>query len=165
MTDSDIIAGIIEREGGFVNHPADRGGPTKFGITLSTLAAFRGFAVTANDVMAMSRAEAEEIYRERYIDRPGFSRIVSSRLRATLVDTAVLHGPDRAVRWLQEALRVKVDGVLGPKTAAAANAASDIALIKAVTAQRILHFHQIVTADPGQAVFIRGWVHRVLEVV
>jgi lysozyme family protein len=34
MTDLDeLINALIEREGGYVNHPADRGGPTRYGIT------------------------------------------------------------------------------------------------------------------------------------
>ena len=28
-----LIDELIEREGGYVNHPADKGGPTRFGIT------------------------------------------------------------------------------------------------------------------------------------
>ena len=33
MDVDELIDELIEREGGYVNHPADRGGPTKFGIT------------------------------------------------------------------------------------------------------------------------------------
>ena len=41
-TDTDrIIDGLIVAEGGYVDHPADRGGPTKYGITRKTLAAWR----------------------------------------------------------------------------------------------------------------------------
>ena len=47
MTTKEIIDGIIKREGGYVDHPADRGGPTKFGITLATLEAWRGHRITA----------------------------------------------------------------------------------------------------------------------
>ena len=34
-----MITDVIRREGGYVNHPADKGGPTKYGITHKTLTA------------------------------------------------------------------------------------------------------------------------------
>ena len=39
----ELIDELIEREGGYVNHPADRGGPTRFGIT-EAVARAHGYA-------------------------------------------------------------------------------------------------------------------------
>lgn len=36
MTKDEIFAAILSREGGYVDHPDDRGGPTHWGITLTT---------------------------------------------------------------------------------------------------------------------------------
>ncbi len=62
LTDIGLILPFIEQwEGGYVDHPADKGGPTNMGITLNTLARWRGHAVTAADVKALTRAEARQI--------------------------------------------------------------------------------------------------------
>ena len=75
----DIIGEIIKREGGFVDHPSDRGGPTKFGITLRTLRAWRGQPVTREDVRTLTKAEARQIYAERYIQSPKIDQIADTR--------------------------------------------------------------------------------------
>jgi len=69
-----LIDDIIRREGGFVNHPADRGGPTKYGITAKTLGNWRqlGWLATSDEVATLTESEAREIYRHRYILAPGF---------------------------------------------------------------------------------------------
>jgi lysozyme family protein len=67
MTDDAIISEVLAREGGYVDHPADRGGPTNFGITLATLADFVGHPVTASDVRLLDETTARTIYRSRYI--------------------------------------------------------------------------------------------------
>ena len=120
-SDSEIIAGIIKREGGYVDHPADRGGPTKYGVTLATLQDHRAAPVTAADVEALTESEAASIYRERYLLEPGFDRIQDDRLRALVLDCSVLHGQATATKLLQRAIGLKDDGVFGAKTEAAAN--------------------------------------------
>ena len=80
MTDDDIIAAIIRREGGFVDHAADRGGPTKYGITLAVLAAWRGKAVYGADVQALTQEEARRIYQAHYLTP--FAAIKNDRERA-----------------------------------------------------------------------------------
>ena len=116
VTTDQIIDDLIEREGGYVHDPADRGGPTKHGITQRALRAWRGHAVTADDVRHLTEEEARAIYHRRYVSEPGFTTLPDP-LRAQVVDDGVMSGPRQAVRDLQRAIGcVQVDGVLGPKT-------------------------------------------------
>ena len=39
---SDLIDTIVANEGGYVDNAGDAGGPTRYGITIATLSAFRG---------------------------------------------------------------------------------------------------------------------------
>ena len=47
---ADLIDDILRREGGYVNHPADKGGPTNFGITQDTLSRYIGRQALISDV-------------------------------------------------------------------------------------------------------------------
>jgi len=107
MTPIDtILDEIIRREGGYVNHPSDRGGPTNFGITAQTLGAWRklGRPATAAEVQALTETEARAIYRHQYITGPGLDVITHPGLLHLLVDAGVHSGPKQAVQWLQSAL-------------------------------------------------------------
>jgi lysozyme family protein len=162
MTDDDIINAVIEREGGFVNDPTDRGGATKFGITAATLGAWRGYghAALVEEVRQLSVHEAREIYRQQYIVKPGFAAIDDDGLRAQLVDDAVLSGPRAAITTLQIALGVKPDGILGPVTVAAANQATVASLRTKLVVGRALRLARIVQRDSTQSRFIVGWLQR-----
>jgi lysozyme family protein len=165
MTETEIVDEVIEREGGYVDNPADRGGPTKYGITLATLAAWRGASVDADDVAALSVTEARAIYANRYIRVPGFNLLTDPTLRAVVVDAGVHSGPARAVRWLQEALRVPVDGILGPVTVHAANATDGRRTAIRLCCARVRFLGRLVTDDPKQSVFAAGWLARVATIV
>jgi lysozyme family protein len=60
-----ILDEVLRREGGYVNHPADHGGPTKFGIIAKTLGDWRrlGRAATAQEVAALTVEDSRAIYR------------------------------------------------------------------------------------------------------
>lgn len=167
MNTERILSDILRREGGYVNHPADRGGPTKFGITAQTLGAWRklGRPATAAEVQALTEEEARAIYRQRYLVEPGFAAITHPALLALLVDAAVHAGPKRAVEWLQSALGVTADGVIGPKTRAALAQADPEALYAKVLAQRLRHLGRLITQDPKQSAFAAGWMNRMAEFV
>lgn len=159
----DIIGEIIKREGGFVDHASDKGGPTKFGITLQTLRSWRGHSVTREDVRNLTKAEAREIYEERYIRKPKFDRIADARLREHVIDCGVLHGPSTAAKWLQKAAGVGVDGTISPLTVAAVNGGDARELSTKVAVLRIRSMGRIITRDHSQADFALGWLRQATE--
>lgn len=164
MTEDQIINGILEAEGGYVDHPADRGGPTNRGITAATLGAYRnvGRPATRAEVKTLSLDETRAIYRKRYVTGPGFteSAVAYGPLRHQLIDHGVLCGSATAVRDLQDALGVPKDGVLGSKTKAALLASDQPRIHRELTKLRIVRLARIVQADPTQLPFLVGWMRR-----
>ena len=113
---------MFGHEGGYVNSPNDRGGPTKYGITHTTLARHRGVrSVTPAQVKALTLAEAEDIYRKSYWGQSG-GDILPVGLDYAAFDFGVNSGPARAVKVLQRLVGAKVDGIPGPNTLAAVRA-------------------------------------------
>lgn len=163
----ELLDEVIAREGGFVHHPADRGGPTKYGITQRTLSEWLGRPATVDEVWQLDEETAREIYVTRYLAGPRIDTL-PPEIVPQLFDMAVNHGPRRAVRILQEVLglagwRVDVDGVIGPQTRKAAFEARDRMgpfLANAIADQRANFYRRLVAADPSQRVFLRGWLNR-----
>lgn len=185
MNTGELLDQILAREGGYVDHPADKGGPTNHGITLPTLSRYLGRSASLAEIQALDASNARNIYADLYIRRPGFNQIINDHLRALVVDCAVNHGISRATRWLQEAVGVAADGVLGPITAGAVNAADSRAIYCAVLEKRVAFFGAIIVSDYRnrreavraartyeqaltqiermQAVFAAGWCNRLAE--
>ena len=157
-----IIDDIIDREGGYVNHPDDRGGPTRYGITLKTLARFRDEVVVDSDVENLTREEAVKIYWRDYVMEPGFHYIHSDNLAEHLVDIGVLHGPERAIKWLQQAIGTEPDGVIGPITLSVVNEGTLLAeeVSKLLAVFRIRFMGRLISDDHSQAEFAAGWLNR-----
>ena len=126
-----LLDELIDREGGYVDHPADRGGVTKFGIT-DAVARAHGYRGAMRE---LPRREAVAIYRRLYWLRPGFDKVAetSARLAAELFDTGANMGPAVAATFLQRALTalnrngkdypdLEPDGRIGEQTLAALDA-------------------------------------------
>lgn len=164
MTIDDVLTSVIEKEGGYVDDPLDRGGATKYGITAATLGAYRklGRAATRDEVKALAEQEARDIYRARYVNDPGFDTLPEWVI-PSLVDDAVLSGPKSAITTLQQVLNVPADGVLGPKTRQALAVKDPAAVIRDMAKARVLRFARIVELNPTQSRFLRGWLTRALS--
>jgi lysozyme family protein len=107
---NQCVDDVLAREGGFVDHAADRGGPTNFGITMRALASFRDAVVTRADIGALKRDEAAAIYEKAYARDTGFVDVspqgdMTERwsVFALLFDSAVNCGPGTVTKWLQRA--------------------------------------------------------------
>jgi lysozyme family protein len=150
---------VFRHEGGYVDHPLDPGGSTNRGITRATLAAHRGRPVSKAEVMTLSAEEAASIYRKSYWDAVKADELPSG-LDLVVFDAAVNSGPARAVRWLQQALGLAADGVMGARTLAAARARDAPALIASYSQSRLGFLQRLST----WRAFGRGWGRRVREV-
>ncbi len=173
-----LIDNVIGREGGYVNHPADRGGATRWGIT-ERVARSHGFA---GDMRHYPRAEAVSVYRRLYWLRPAFDRVAERApgMAAEMFDTGVNMGPAVAVGFLQRALNalnrnardypeIAADGRIGPRTLAALDGylrargkAGEAVLLKAVEALQGERYIALAEGRPANEAFVYGWLaHRI----
>lgn len=165
-TITDMIEGVIGREGGLSDHPDDRGGLTKFGITLPTLRSYRADA-KANDLERLTRSEAYDIYYTLFYKQTGmdFFKDECPEVAIYLFDAIVHHGPSRAIKLWQEIVGAKVDGVLGEDTrrrsVKAIRTFGAMSLISAYLTARLEFIERIVKNDPTQQVFLQGWRNRI----
>ena len=163
MEFDELIDGLIRREGGYVDHSADRGGATNFGITQRVFTDWlesRGRG--RRDVKTLKRDEAVTIYFELYW-QPSQCPALPASVRDIHFDAAVNHGPRRAALLLQAACGATQDGAIGRRTIAAATAMpADLLRMRYIVA-RYRFYGQIVKRDRSQVAFIVGWFGRMEE--
>lgn len=169
-----LIDDVIDREGGYADHPADAGGATRWGITQAVARAdgYRG------DMRALPRGMAAAIYRRRYWTAPGFDRVadVAPRIAAELFDTAVNMGAAVAAGFLQRALNalnrgasdypdLSLDGQIGARTLAALAAflarrgsGGEAVLLKAMEALQGERYLALAERRPANEAFLYGWL-------
>jgi lysozyme family protein len=168
VTVDKLLADLIVTEGGYIDHVADKGGCTKWGITRETLADWRGMTVaqiTCDEIARLTIDEAKMIYRVRYVEAPGFTHIRDERLRALLVDFGVHSGPRRAIKALQLAVGVESDGVIGPNTLAGIERVGVDLAYRQVLQQRGELIADLLQRDPSQRVFAAGWLRRLMAFI
>lgn len=155
--DAETQAGLIATQAqrkkvGYVNDPADRGGETKFGV-----------AQTAHPELKISTLtweQAKKVYQDGYWF-PGKCDQLSGNLAFAHFDACVNHGVRKACQFVQRAVAVKDDGVIGDGTLKAIGVASCTQnIVKLVVQQRRKFFFDIVKNDPSQKRFLDGWMAR-----
>lgn len=150
-------------EGGYVDHPADRGGATKYGITIGTLGDHLGRRASKAEVRALTWEQAKTIYRQNYWQAVRADELPVG-IDYIVFDMAVNHGPGRAVTILQEALGVTPDGIFGPQTLRAVRQLDEVEEIRreiqSIAQARNAFYDRIINRDPSQRVFERGWDNR-----
>lgn len=170
-----LITDVIHREGDYVNHPSDRGGPTRWGIT-EKVARVDGYKGSMKE-FPVERAFA--IYDRKYYTGPGFDKVALLSLKSAeeLFDTGVNAGPKRAVTFLQRALNVlnarqrgykdvEVDGDLGPATLEALTklfswrqkTEAELVLLRALESLQGAHYIALAEANESQEDFVYGWL-------
>jgi lysozyme family protein len=141
---------LISNEGGYVNHPDDPGGETKFGISKRSYPRV--------DIKNLTRDEAKQIYRTDFWLRGQMDQY-DGAVSFQVFDAAVNHGIGNAIRLLQKAAGVADDGHIGPVTIAAVKAKSVTDMLMLFIAWRIRFWTKLSTWDS----FGRGWANRAAD--
>lgn len=155
----------IANEGGDSNHPQDRGGLTRFGISERTLRAL-GYAIAVSDI---TPAFAEQFYRLHFWDEYRYGELHEQAIAEQIFDACVNMGPRHAHECAQRAIRacnvrLKDDGVLGPATRAALNSVPLHCWLAAFESETAGYYRLIAALDPSQRVFLEGWMgHRAYD--
>jgi len=174
MNVESLIDEVIAIEGGYSNHPADRGGPTNWGVT-QAVARQHGYD---GDMRAFPRAEAVHIYKRLYWLKPGFHIVATfaPHLAAEMFDTGINMGTGVASGFLQRALNalnrngqdykdITVDRQVGPQTQAALEAflkkrgsKGERVLIKAMEALQGERYIRLAEKRSKNEAFLFGWL-------
>ena len=139
---------LIGHEGGYVDHPDDPGGETKYGISK------RSYPEV--NIAGLTLDEAKAIYRRDYWDRVRADKL-PPELRSILFDAAVNAGVSQSRKWLQRAAGVRDDGVIGPITLAAIADSNPHQIASNFLGQRLKHMTDLKQWDQ----FGRGWARRI----
>ncbi|QTD55806.1 glycoside hydrolase family 108 protein [Parasphingorhabdus cellanae] len=169
-----LIDEVIAIEGDYSNHPADRGGPTRWGVT-ERVARRHGYT---GDMRHFPYVEAVAIYKSNYWSRPGFDKIAAHapHLAQELFDTGINMGPTIAIGFLQRALNalnrngqdfgdIKNDRKIGPQTIGALQqflskrgTSGEMVLLKAVEALQGERYIKLAEQRPANEAFLYGWL-------
>lgn len=162
---------ILLHEGGFT---VDHAGATNYGISLRWLAG-QGLIgdydddgdVDADDIRIMTKEQATELYREFWWDRHGYARIDDQTIATKVFDLAVNMGPSQAHKLLQRSLvklgqSLRIDGIFGPRSAAATNSVPAQALLANLRALAGDFYMSLIDKNPNFAKYRSGWLRRAM---
>ena len=175
-----VIPLTLMYEGGdkFTNIPEDKGGATKWGVSLLFIRDVDDLMfdldgngrLDENDIRIMTEHIASLGFKKYFWDRPyGLDYLESDKKAFVVFDAAVNNGPGNATKFIQRAANVigmncDVDGKFGPKTAKCLKEAPTDEFIDAFLDIREAFFWNIINRNPSQRVFIKGWLNRIKNI-
>lgn len=143
---------VFQMEGGYSNDPKDPGGETNFGISKRRY--------PQEDIAHMTRDRAAQLYRKDFWEYCHCDEI-PDKLAIVLFDAAVNQGETGAVKMLQIALGMPVDGIMGPETITATFKAGET-IVRRLLAQRMARYTRTILGKPSQEIWLENWARRLM---
>ncbi|MDI9872235.1 glycoside hydrolase family 108 protein [Flectobacillus roseus] len=155
----------------------DKGGATKYGITIMTYSYWCNGKkitvvvcdkdgdgkITAKDLNRVTLEDVKPIYKINYWDVALADQINNQAVAEIIVDFFINSGASgRNIRLIQKLLNVTQDGHFGPVTIKAINKQDPQKLFKKIHDFRIKFYTQIVKNNPSQRKFLKGWKNRLI---
>lgn len=161
---------ILSFEGGWSNHPNDKGGQTNMGVTLTTWRV-AGYDkdldgdIDADDLRLIDKDDVvNRVMRPMFWDKIKGDEIQSQAVANILLDWAWMSGAKKVIMYVQRMISVKADGIVGPITIKAINDKRPYNLFCQIQNERKDFYDRIVANNPSQKVFLRGWTRRLMSI-
>lgn len=165
-------------EGGWVDHPNDKGKETYAGIARAFFPNWKGWAIVdsykskpgfpSNLPKAELAPLVESFFKTNFWDVIRLDEITNQEIAEELYDTGVNFGHSRAIKFAQEACNLltvnalDVDGKIGPKTITAINSYKyPKVLFNLLNVLQAEAYVENCRKNISQEVFLRGWLTRV----
>lgn len=159
-----LIPHILKWEGGFVNDPLDRGGATNKGVTIATFRQYYGREASVSALKNITHSQWRHIFIDGYWNPWRADEIKSQSIANIVVDWAWHSGTKNSIKRVQHLCGLKDDGIVGPMTMQALNAADPGDLFNKIHLARMNYFSSLVKNNPSQQKFLRGWQNRVNDI-
>jgi lysozyme family protein len=150
---------VLVHEGGWSDHPLDKGGATMKGVTLTTFRRYLNPKGTKADLRKITDDQIAEVYRRHYWYAVNADKLPDG-VDYAVFDIAVNSGPSRAAKLLQAAVKVRQDGKIGPQTIDATRRMMAATVINEVCDRRMDFLRKLKTWPT----FGKGWTRRVSQV-
>lgn len=155
---------ILKWEGGFANHPADPGGATNKGITLTVFRRYFGSDRTVEDLKNITDEQWDYIFKSGYYNKMNANYINNKSIALLCVDMCWGSGSITAIKKIQKCLGTTADGIVGKKTLTLLNADDSYGVFQKLWNMRRDWFYAIVKNRPSSIVFLRGWLNRLNDI-
>lgn len=159
---------ILKWEGGskYTNSKIDRGGATKYGITIATWRTV-GYdkngdgKIDEKDVKLISEKDFKKVLKRNFWDIWKADQINNQKVAEILVDWLWASGKWGIIKP-QQLLGVKADGIVGAKTLAAVNNyPNQRQLFEIIKNARKAYINKVIKAHPEQIAHKQGWLNRI----
>lgn len=156
---------ILKWEGGYSNHPKDKGGCTMKGITIATYKQYYGNTKTCSDLQKLTDQEWLNIFKKGYWDKCKGDYILNQSIANIIVDWAWNSGVKTAIKEIQRILNIKDDGIVGEITLSSLNKQNQSELFNKIYKARVNFYINICEKDSSQKVFLNGWMNRINDFI
>ena len=169
------FSATVGLEGGYTNNPADKGGPTNWGIT-QAVARAHGYM---GDMKDLPLETAQLIYKSDYWNPLGLDNCDDQQTAGQMFDAGVNCGVGTSAEWMQRSLNalskndgfdkplwslLTVDGHFGPESMTALNECLGISphytqvLLEAFNCLRGASYVADTEKNPQERAFFLGWI-------
>lgn len=165
-TVDEILKRLVAREGGYTHNPLDAGGCTNYGITVSGWQGVMGSSINCEQLKAMRPVQAIAFYRQ-WGQQYGIWQLLEIHpgLTEIAMDSSVLFGAARVIKWIQLEVGVDDDGIIGPDTMNGIVSRGARLVATGILRRRIQSHAYRVSREPSQVVFLCGWMNRCTDLM